>query len=142
IETILDAARVEAEQLTLMPRPTEVRRLVADGLRKARELSGVMDTPTAVEVADGLPWVSADPAYAPRALAVIIAHALRVAANDPRAKIVRVRAVSGASIDDLARTDRVIINVEYGSRELENGELERLFARQATGRGQGLTLGL
>ncbi|MEO5731095.1 MAG: HAMP domain-containing sensor histidine kinase, partial [Byssovorax sp.] len=142
IETILDAARVEAEQLTLMPRPTEVRRLVADGLRKARELSGDMDTPTAVEVADGLPWVSADPAYAPRALAVIIAHALRVAANDPRAKIVRVRAVAGPPVGELARSDRVVINVEYGSRELENGELERLFARQATGRGQGLTLGL
>lgn len=142
IETILDAARVEAEQLTLMPRPTEVRRLVADGLRKARELSGVMDTPTAVEVADGLPWVSADPAYAPRALAVIIAHALRVAANDPRAKIVRVRAVAGPPVGDLAPSERVVINVEYGSRELENGELERLFARQATGRGQGLTLGL
>jgi signal transduction histidine kinase len=142
IETILDAARIEAEQLTLMPRSTDVRRLVIEGLSKARELSGDLDTPTAVEIADGLPWVSADPAYAPRALAVIIAHALRVAANDPSAKLVRVRAVAGPPIDELGRCERVIITVEYGSRELENGELERLFARQATGRGQGLTLGL
>jgi signal transduction histidine kinase len=142
IETILDAARIEAEQLTLMPRSTDVRRLVIEGLSKARELSGDLDTPLAVEIADGLPWVSADPAYATRALAVIIAHALRVAAGDPSAKIVRVRAVAGPSVDDLGRCERVIINVEYGSRELENGELERLFARKPTGRGQGLTLGL
>jgi nitrogen-specific signal transduction histidine kinase len=55
---------------------------------------------------------------------------------------VRVRALASRSTDDRARSERVIIEVEYGSRELENGELERLFARQATGRGQGLTLGL
>lgn len=142
IETILDAARVEAEQLTLMPRPTDVRRLVGEGLRKARELSGDMETPIAVEVAEGLPWVPADPAYATRALAVIIAHAIRVAAGDPSAKVVRVRAVATPPEDGRHRSERVVIAVEYGSRELENGELERLFARQATGRGQGLTLGL
>lgn len=142
IETILDAARIEAEQLTLMPRSTEVRRLVAEGLYKARELSGDAELPIALEIADGLPGVSADPAYAPRALAVIIAHALRVAAADPSAKVVRVRAVAGPPIDEQGRCERVILDIEYGSRELENGELERLFARQATGRGQGLTLGL
>ena len=140
IETILDAARVEAEQLTLMPRPTDVRRLIAEALRKARELCGEMDLPIAVEVADGLPWVPADPAYATRALAVIIAHALRVAAGDPGSRVVRVRATAPA--DDRPQRGRVSIDVEYGSRELQNGELERLFARQATGRGQGLTLGL
>jgi signal transduction histidine kinase len=43
IETILDAARVEAEQLTLAPRPTEVRTLVSEAIRKAKELAG--DTP-------------------------------------------------------------------------------------------------
>jgi signal transduction histidine kinase len=140
IETILDAARVEAEQLTLMPRPTDVRRLIAEALRKARELCGEMEMPIAVEVADGLPWVPADPAYATRALAVIIAHALRVAAGDPSARVVRVRATAPSG--ERSRGERVTIDVEYGSRELQNGELERLFARQATGRGQGLTLGL
>lgn len=142
IETILDAARVEAEQLNLHARPTDVRRLVGEALRKARELCGELDTPIAVEIADGLPHVPADPAYATRALAVIIAHALRVAGADPSAKVVRLRAVATPPIPGVPRSERVVIEVEYGSRELENGELERLFARQATGRGQGLTLGL
>lgn len=142
IETILDAARVEAEQLDLHVRPADVRRLISESLRKARELCGDMDTPIAMEMADGLPAVPADPAYVTRALAVIIAHALRVAAADPSAKLVRLRAVVTAASDDFPARERVVIEVEYGSRELENGELERLFARQATGRGQGLTLGL
>jgi signal transduction histidine kinase len=142
IETILDAARVEAEQLNLHVRLVDVRRLIGEALRKARELCGSPDTPIAVEIADDLPSVSADPAYATRALAVIIAHALRVAAADPSAKLVRLRAVAPPDVDDRSPRERVVIEVEYGSRELENGELERLFARQATGRGQGLTLGL
>lgn len=142
IETILDAARVEAEQLNLHVRPADVRRLIVEALRKARELCGDIATPIAVEIADDLPSVPADPAYATRALAVIIAHALRVAAADPSAKLVRLRAVATPAIDERPQSERVVIEVEYGSRELENGELERLFARQATGRGQGLTLGL
>ena len=142
IETILDAARVEAEQLTLMPRATDVRRLITEALRKARVLCGELDVTIAVEVADGLPSIPADPAYATRALAVIIAHALRVSAGDPSGRVVRVRALAARPADDRSRSERVAIEVEYGSRELENGELERLFARQATGRGQGLTLGL
>src|SRR5262249_44513172 len=77
----------------------------------------------------------ADPAYAPRALAVIVAHAQRTAASATAARVVRVRATQ-------PKGDRVCIEIEYGSRDVTREELERLFARQATGRGRGLTLGL
>lgn len=136
IETILDAARVEAAQLELSPRPTDVKKLVTESIRKARELAGDVDAAVAVEIADGLPALPADPSYAPRALAVIIAHAIRTAAADASAKVVRIRATRPA------RRDRVCIDVEYGSRDVTRDELEQLFARQATGRARGLTLGL
>ena len=47
IETILDAARVEAGQLELSPRHGNVSRLVAEAVRKARELAGEFVEPFA-----------------------------------------------------------------------------------------------
>jgi signal transduction histidine kinase len=140
IETILDAARVEAGQLELTPRPAQVSRLVAEAVRKARELCGDAGAPVMVQVNPGLPTVPADPAYAARALAVIVAHGLRTAAADPRAAPTRVRAILSALPG--RGGERVLVDVTYGSREVTRPDLELLFARQATGRGRGLTLGL
>jgi signal transduction histidine kinase len=137
IETILDAARVEAGQLNLHVRPTQVGRLVTEATRKARELAGDADAPVVVEVSGGLPSVPGDPAYATRALAVIVAHGIRTSAMDPGSPPTVVRATLPARPGD-----RVCIDVEFGSREVTRDELEMLFARQATGRGRGLTLGL
>ena len=136
IETILDAARVEAGQLDLSVRPAMVGRLVAEAMRKARELSGDVDTTLVSEIAEDLPAVPADPAYATRALAVIIAHGVRTAAADGSTRPTRVTAMRARD------AERVYIDVVYGSREVTRDELEMLFARQATGRGRGLTLGL
>jgi signal transduction histidine kinase len=36
----------------------------------------------------------------------------------------------------------VLVDVEFGSLDVTRAQLEQLFARQATGRGRGLTLGL
>ncbi len=140
IETILDAARVEAGQLELSPRAAQVTRLVAEAVRKARELAGDADAAVVVEVSPGLPTVPANPAYAPRALAVIVAHGIRTAAADGNARATRVRAASGTLPGSAG--ERVLIDVEYGSREVTRADLELLFARQASGRGRGLTLGL
>ncbi|MFT3774674.1 MAG: HAMP domain-containing sensor histidine kinase [Minicystis sp.] len=137
IETILDAARVEAGQLTLSARPMSASRLVAEAVRKARELAGDEAAPVVIEVADGLPTIPGDPAYATRALAVIVAQGLRTAAADPSARVTSIRATLPARPGD-----KVCIDVEFGSREVTRDELEMLFARQATGRGRGLTLGL
>lgn len=137
IETILDAARVEAGQLTLSARPMQVGRLVGEAVRKARELAGEGDAPVVVEVEGDLPSIPGDVAYATRALAVIVAQGIRTAAADPSARVTTVRATLPARPGD-----KVCIDVEFGSREVTRDELEMLFARQATGRGRGLTLGL
>jgi signal transduction histidine kinase len=137
IETILDAARVEAEQLDLFPRPSSVERLVTEGIRKARELSGEVDLPITVEITEGLPLVPLDPSYGLRALAVIVAHAIRSGTSQPGARAVRLRALLPTP-----PFGKVCIEVEYGSRDVTREELVKLFARQATGRGEGLTLGL
>jgi signal transduction histidine kinase len=139
IETILDAARVEAGQLELAPRPAHVGRLVSEAVRKARELAGDPEALVVTEVDQQLPTVPADPAYATRALAVIVAHGIRTAVADGNARPTRVRAVPAIAP---RRGEGVMIDVEYGSREVTRDELEMLFARQATGRGRGLTLGL
>lgn len=137
IETILDAARVEAGQLTLESQPTEVGALVAGAVRKAHELASDVRGEIAVEVGAGLPWIPVDRAYATRAIAVILAHALRAGAADPSARLLRLT----AAIDD-PFGDRIRIDIEYGSRDVPPAELEALFSRQTTARGRGLTLGL
>jgi signal transduction histidine kinase len=140
IETILDAARVEAGQLELSPRPAQITRLVSEAVRKARDLAGDTAAPVAVEVGATLPAVPADPVYATRALAVIVAHGIRTAGSDGSARPTRVRAVQAALPGRSG--ERVLIDVEYGSRDVTRAHLEQLFARQASGRARGLTLGL
>jgi signal transduction histidine kinase len=137
IETILDAARVEAGQLTLAPKPLDVATLVKEAVRKARELASDAGVEIAIEIAGDLPPVPVDAAYIARAVSTIIAHALRTAAADPTSRIVRVRATLPAD-----HGEQICIDVEYGSRDVPPEELEALFARQVTSRGRGLTLGL
>ncbi len=138
IESILDTARVEAGQLTLMPRATEVALLTTEAVRRARELAGdAQNEVVLVEVAEGLPTIPVDPAYAARAIAVVVAHAIRTASIDATSRAVRVRALRPAEPGQAVRVD-----VELGSRNTTRVELEALFARRATSRGRGLTLGL
>ncbi len=140
IETILDAARVEAGQLTLIMRPVDVATLVPDAVHKARELAGDYAGEVVVEVAEGVPPVPIDPAYVVRAVAVIVAHALRNAQGDAgagAAGVVRVRATLPATPGAQVRID-----VEHAGKEVSPAELEALFARQSSSRGRGLTLGL
>jgi signal transduction histidine kinase len=137
IESILDTARVEAGQLTLIPRPMQVATFVTESTRKARDLAGDPDLDVVVEVAEELPNVPLDPAYAARALAIIIAHAMRLAAAEPASGGVLVRAVRPAS-----PRDQVRIDIELSARNTTPAELEALFAKRASSRGRGLTLGL
>lgn len=137
IETILDAARVEAGQLTLAPKFSEVGPLISEAVQKARELAGDTQGEMTVEIAADLPTVPADRGYLTRALGTIIAHALRTAASDPAARIVRVRATQTFQSEEL-----VAVDIEYGSRDVSKEELQALFEQQVTSRGRGLTLGL
>jgi len=137
IESILDTARVEAGQLTLLPRPVDVAQFATEAVRRARELAADAHHEVVVEVAEGLPEIPVDPAYAARAIALVIGHAIRSGAADPAARGVRVRATRPAGPEPGVRID-----VELGGRTTTPAEVEALFARRATSRGKSLTLGL
>lgn len=77
IETILDAARVEAGQLKLVLDPTDVTTLLNVAAQKARDLAADRDAPVLIEMSAGMPSVSIDRVRMPQALATLIAHALR-----------------------------------------------------------------
>lgn len=135
IETILDAARVEAGQLELESRPTHLGWLIDRAVETARALAAV-DGEIFVEVDQQIPPLPVDPNYITRAIAVIVAHGLRTGASDRGPAVVHVRASLPTG------DNRVRIDIELGSRTVTADELRRLFARQATDRGRGLTLGL
>ena len=137
IESILDTARVEAGQLTLLPRSLSVAQLATESVRRARDLAPDAHHEVIVEVAEGLPDIPIDPAYASRAFALIIGHAIRTSHSDPNAREVRVRATRSPGPEPGVRID-----VELGARNTTPAEIEALFARRATSRGRSLTLGL
>lgn len=137
IESILDTARVEAGQLTLLPRPVPVAQLATEAVRRARDLAPDAHQEVVIEVAEGIPEIPIDPAYAARAFALIIGHAIRTGAADPSSRAVRVRATRPAGPELGVRID-----VELGGRSTTPAEIEALFARRATSRGRSLTLGL
>jgi signal transduction histidine kinase len=135
IETILDAARVEAGQLKLARQTTPVSHWLAHAARLARELSQESGELT-VEAGEGLPTTEVDRVMLSRALAVVIAHALRAPTQDGAPARVTVR----ASVP--ARERRIRIEVDHGNTAITAVELAALFARQSSSRGRGLTLGL
>lgn len=77
IETILDAARVEAGQLKLVLDPTETSTFLNSAAQKARDLAPDSDTPVVLEIAPGVPDLRIDRIRMPQALATLIAHGLR-----------------------------------------------------------------
>jgi signal transduction histidine kinase len=135
IETILDAARIEAGQLELDQRRLGVAAWLANAAKLAREL-GLESGDLRVEVGEDLPLTDVDPVYLPRALAVIIAHALRAPTIEGGSATVTVRA------SQLAGEDRVRIEIDHGATSITAGELSALFDRKTSSRGRGLSLGL
>jgi signal transduction histidine kinase len=134
IETILDAARVEAGQLKLAPRPVSLEWLLPEAARKAGDLIGEDMAKPIVDPAAGLPSVVVDPTHGLRAIAVIVAHAMRTTATDPSARSVRVEAHS-------LPQGRVGIDILYGSRE-GAAEIGALVGGPPMPRARGLILGL
>ncbi len=135
IETILDAARVEAGQLVLTKKRTSVAGLVYLALKRARELAGE-SSEVRIEMAEGLPAVTVDGAHLGRALGVIIAHALRAPTSDGLPPSVAVRAsVAGGG-------DEIRIEVVHGQIVMTADDLRGLFTPQSSSRAKGLTLGL
>lgn len=135
IETILDAARVEAGQLSLARRPIAVSKLLARTAAKARELA-LESGELLVEIGDDLPPLDVDADHLTRALAVVIAHALRAPTSDGSPARVTVR----ASRDGPG--GRVRVDVDHGRTTLSAAELAGLFSQKGPSRAKGLTLGL
>jgi signal transduction histidine kinase len=79
IETILDAARVEAGQLSLLLDAAEVPALLCEASIKGKELASSTEVEVMPSWDAQLPFVRVDPVRIPRALATFVAHSLRSA---------------------------------------------------------------
>lgn len=127
VETLLSASRMEAGRTPVQLEPASVSEIVAAAIA---DVGGE----AAVNVADDLPLVSADPALATRALANVLSNAGKYA--------------GGAPVSVSARLDNHNVLVEVADRGPGLGENpERLFAKfvrgvDADGRAPGLGLGL
>jgi signal transduction histidine kinase len=135
IETILDAARVEAQKLTIHRAKTSVAAVLALAIRRGDEL-GPMDAADVVCVVDDdVPLVLWDDARMAQAIAAIVGHAKRLAPQGG----VRIHAVHESAT-------RVGITIEEPSGTFTVDEIARLLdarnAATAPRRMGGLALGL
>lgn len=141
IETILDAARVEAGQLQLMPSPIDIDDLISEALDTARNLLAERRLEVIVEMGRGIPPLHVDATHGGRAIAVLIAHAMQ-AATTSRNRSIRVRGSMPARAqyggDNLARLD-----IEYVEAMSRPSMLEdQLAGKLTTGSGRGMVLRL
>jgi len=130
IETILDAARVEARQLSLVVERTKTTELFGETFTKARDLGSDRTVEIIGEIGDGAGELVVDRVRMARALATLVLFAVRQA----RASAVHVRATSDGS--------HANIEVEVPGRR-GSAELSRLLmavSRPGVGEHRGLAL--
>jgi signal transduction histidine kinase len=77
IDTILDAARIEARELTVTPEPTRVGDVVMAAIADARELTSGMQVNISGEIQPGVPPILADPHRLTQALTAVVLLASR-----------------------------------------------------------------
>lgn len=134
IETILDAARVEAGQLALVLDTIDMGVLLEEAVARGRDLGGDREIAISVQTAPGIAPLRGDRVRLPRAIATFVAYAVREAAG-PSMRIVASSAPNG----------RARIDVEVPSERLQPLELESVLdpARApGTTEHRGLTLAL
>ena len=117
IDTILDAARVEAGELTVSPERTRVGDVVMPAVLDARALTGGIGVEIVGEIQPGVPHVIADPARLTQALTAIILVAARFAERGH----VLVRASMPAG------DDRLRIDVDVTGRGIAPADQEKIF---------------
>ena len=117
VDTILDAARVEAGELTVSPERTRVGDVVMPAVLDARELTVGMNVEIVGEIQPGVPQALGDPARLIQALTAIILVAARFAERGH----VLVRASMPASGDQLR------IDVEVTGRGIAQADQEKIF---------------
>jgi signal transduction histidine kinase len=116
IETILDAARVEAGQLTLVLDDLDAMAVIEQAVAKGRDLGGDRELQVVVEMAPGMPRLKVDRVRLSRALATVVACAIREAVGPS------VRIVVG-----LEQDRRVRVEVEVPGERLRTSEIRTLF---------------
>jgi signal transduction histidine kinase len=116
IETILDAARVEAGQLALVLDTIEMSVLLEEAVTRGRDLGGDRPVQISVQTAPGIPPLRADRVRLPRAVATFVAYAVREAAG-PSLRIIATAEPPG----------RARVDVEVPSERLKAGELESVL---------------
>ena len=117
IDMILDAARVEAGELTVSPEWTRVGDVVMPAVLDAQELTVGTNIPIVGEIQPGVPRILVDPVRLNQALKAIILAASRFA---ERGRIV-VRATIPAA------GEQVRIDVEVSGRGTSPADRERIF---------------
>jgi signal transduction histidine kinase len=133
IETILDAARVEAKQLALVVERVRTAELFRESSSKAGDLAGDPTFGIDFEIGDGASELVVDRVRLARALATLIAFSFR----QSRATTVRVSAVTS---DPGHATLEIVIPGRYGTREL--ARMLRAAGQPGAGEHRGLALGL
>lgn len=116
IETILDAARVEAGQLKLVLDVIDAGTLLNLASQKGRDLAPDLDTPVVAEVAADVPPLRLDPVRMPQALATLVAHALRTT-----------QAPSVHILATLAGERSLSIEIELSSDDFDAARLEAML---------------
>lgn len=117
IDTILDAARVEAGELTVSPELTRVGDVVMPAVLDARELAVGMNVQIVGEIQPGVPLLLVDPARITQALKAIVLVAARFAENGH--VVVRAAMPAGG--------ESVRIDVDTTSRGISAADREKIF---------------
>ena len=117
INTILDVARVEAGELSIVPEWTKVGDVVMSAVNDARELLVGLDVQVVAEIQPGVPRLLVDPPRIAQAVTAVVLVAARFAEHG----IVRIRATAPAAGEQLK------VDVEATGRGLPDAERERLF---------------
>jgi signal transduction histidine kinase len=117
IDTILDAARVEAGELTVAPEWTRVGDVVLSAVLNARELTAGVRVDITGEIQPGVPRILADPERLTQALMAIVLVAARFA---ERGHVV-VRAAMPSAGEQLR------LDVEVTGRGISGADREKIF---------------
>ncbi len=136
IETVLDAARVEAGQLSLVREPVEIADLLALAVEIGRDLGPRVAPPVEIAVSEPSVTVRVDRVQLARALAAYVGQALRASGPTP------VRLVAGTRPDGSAELSLSLRR--EGSTAAELGALfdPQSLAAAAEPRGLALALGV
>ena len=140
IETILDAARVEAGQLQLEFSDEQVDSLLESALDRASTLTAETDVFVRLDVPDGLPPLSVDRLRFSSALATFIAHARRTAERGSMRILVECEPLSDKPT---LKKRKLVLFIEIPSTRFSAIDLQgMLHPEKHPGQHRGLSLAL